>query len=244
VIAIIAVLIAILLPALSRAREHARRVSCASNLRNNGTALLMYANDNKGAFPPAHWEVATLMRVHVGGTDGANPTCDVEQLFKRYGLSFKTLTCPSGSWDAQLWANFGPMTINYFYNAGMGNWVNPVHPFPWNGYWTLLDDYQDPTKRPILTLRYAKPPDQTALMTDVYRPTGGNYATGIYVYFTTVNGVYGPFLPPSHPARINGADGGVVSTGANVLYCDFSVQWKQPADLKHRYTRYWQVMYW
>jgi prepilin-type N-terminal cleavage/methylation domain-containing protein len=51
VIGIIAVLIAILLPALNKARESARVVSCSSNLRNIGLAFLMYGNDNKQWLP-------------------------------------------------------------------------------------------------------------------------------------------------------------------------------------------------
>jgi len=51
VIGIIALLISVLLPALSRAREAASRTACMSNLRQIGIAYLMYANDNKGWLP-------------------------------------------------------------------------------------------------------------------------------------------------------------------------------------------------
>lgn len=48
VIGIIAVLMGMLLPALSKATLHAKSVQCASNMRQVGTSLLMYANENKG----------------------------------------------------------------------------------------------------------------------------------------------------------------------------------------------------
>src|SRR5688572_26168393 len=51
VIGIIALLISILLPALSAAKERASRVRCGSNLRQIGQGLLLYANDNKGMYP-------------------------------------------------------------------------------------------------------------------------------------------------------------------------------------------------
>ncbi len=53
VIAIIGILAAILLPALGRAREAARRASCANNLRQMGLVFKMYANESPGEkFPP------------------------------------------------------------------------------------------------------------------------------------------------------------------------------------------------
>ncbi len=52
VIAIIAILAAILFPVFSRARESARRTKCIGNLRQLGTALHLYAEDNKDRYPP------------------------------------------------------------------------------------------------------------------------------------------------------------------------------------------------
>jgi prepilin-type N-terminal cleavage/methylation domain-containing protein/prepilin-type processing-associated H-X9-DG protein len=51
VIGIIAVLVGILLPSLNRAQESARRVKCASNLRQIGTGFIGYASSNNGLFP-------------------------------------------------------------------------------------------------------------------------------------------------------------------------------------------------
>jgi len=51
VIGIVAVLIAILLPVLSKARAQANRTVCLSNIRQLGTGILMYCNDNEGWFP-------------------------------------------------------------------------------------------------------------------------------------------------------------------------------------------------
>ncbi len=54
VIGIIALLIGILMPALSKARESSNRVKCAANLHNIGIAVVNFANDYKGVFPMAY----------------------------------------------------------------------------------------------------------------------------------------------------------------------------------------------
>ncbi len=63
VIAIIAILAAMLLPALGRAKEAGKRTSCLSNLHQMGIALLMYADDNNGQIPrgnhPIWWQLLT-----------------------------------------------------------------------------------------------------------------------------------------------------------------------------------------
>jgi prepilin-type N-terminal cleavage/methylation domain-containing protein/prepilin-type processing-associated H-X9-DG protein len=75
VIGLIAVLIAILLPALSAARAHALSLKCAANLRALGQAMQLYANDNHGYVPrdydatdPTHTHVlwAEALAKHVG----------------------------------------------------------------------------------------------------------------------------------------------------------------------------------
>ena len=55
VIGIIAVLISILLPALTKARVAAQNIACLSNLRQIGTAIAMYATDNQDGMPCGEW---------------------------------------------------------------------------------------------------------------------------------------------------------------------------------------------
>jgi prepilin-type N-terminal cleavage/methylation domain-containing protein/prepilin-type processing-associated H-X9-DG protein len=63
VIAIIAILAAMLLPALSKAKDSGKRTSCVSNLHQMGIGLLMYAEDSDGRVPrgnnPIWWQVLT-----------------------------------------------------------------------------------------------------------------------------------------------------------------------------------------
>ena len=68
VIGIIALLIGILLPTLSRARQAANSVSCLSNQRQIGSAMLMYTHAHNGRLPLAYWN-GTTSPGNEGATD-------------------------------------------------------------------------------------------------------------------------------------------------------------------------------
>ena len=85
VIAIIGILAAILLPALARAREAARRSSCANNLKQMGVIFKMYSNESRGGKLP------TVCSAGWGWSmEGA-------ALYPEYLTDVKILVCPSDS---------------------------------------------------------------------------------------------------------------------------------------------------
>lgn len=102
VIAIIGILAAILLPALARAREAARRSTCANNLKQMGIIFKMYAGENKNMFPRVHSDQTWGSNSNSdyannceNGDDAPAVAPDAHALYPEYLTDPNVLLCPS-----------------------------------------------------------------------------------------------------------------------------------------------------
>jgi prepilin-type N-terminal cleavage/methylation domain-containing protein/prepilin-type processing-associated H-X9-DG protein len=133
VIAIIAILAAILFPVFAQAREKARQTSCLSNLKQIGTATMMYVQDYDESFPHRSWNGGTGACFDpsiIGVTGVSNPFCSSiswEFQVQSYLKNTQVYQCPSapgvsrnyrttsGSYAVPLQLNYGINDYIYSY---------------------------------------------------------------------------------------------------------------------------------
>lgn len=134
VIGIIAVLLAILLPAMEKVREQTNQASCGNNLRQIGQGLVMYAGENHGAFPRTAYIVGAPLVMGTGsaatdpfrsgGPQANDLTAGPFLLMRVLNLPSVVFTCPyndSAQWtpdaaDPQAHSNWTDYKKNLAYS--------------------------------------------------------------------------------------------------------------------------------
>jgi prepilin-type N-terminal cleavage/methylation domain-containing protein len=226
VIAIIAILAAMLLPALSLAKERAKRASCLNNQRQFLIAIHLYAGDHGEKLP-------------LGGTDNRNPedthtpilSNDTKTNLLRYATEIKSLDCPNlASWMVRrdgwrVHEDYG-IAVGYHYLGGHGGTPWPLIAGVTNQWISPQRTEDDPTLPLVADLNVHAPSYQRILAPHTRR--------GPVVkdedYFDSNDLAY------QQTARDIGAQGG------NVGLLDGSAAWRDLNRMRlYRASRLWDA---
>ncbi len=163
VIAIIAILAALLLPALSAARERGRRVVCMSNLRQIGTASEIYADEQDDVLPTRAYGYWQMM-----------PSYFPIDKLREYGVTGKVTRCPSAAQTS---------AYDYMYHGGGYEPGDPTKDHTW-AHPIKRNQLAEPTRWAMFNDVYGLVPTLynnwvwEGASTKPYHPDGMNMVTG------------------------------------------------------------------
>ena len=208
VISIIALLLAILLPALGQAREIARRTQCLSHIRQLGVGYIFYAHDNDQFFPPGTREDNFQHTLYMSDQS--------YNFLNEYGGDVKTINCPNRAFvTAPVFTPGTGWVIGYNVLAGYNlvrdnhGWQSPLH----------LDEVPDPTLGSS---------DRLKLFSDLL-----NWRAN----WTAVNHARGDSHSAAiNTGGLNLTPYQVGAVGGNIAYIDGSASWKIVEDMQQYQT--------
>jgi prepilin-type N-terminal cleavage/methylation domain-containing protein len=222
VIAIIAILAGLLLPALARAKEKARRTACKNNMRQMALTALMYALDNGDKFPS---EARSPNVYHAVWLPNA-----AYNYFLAQNLPTNAMTCPNqnqgGTW---MYSDGLAERVGFFCLWGIPTDVDPrardavytpVQTWPWDS----------PQKTTDVTL-------YTYLLSDLITKGTDTYTNAAGASFNNISDV-----PHSPNGFRNSTSGQLIeptalnSDGGNVGTIDGAVNWRRQSDMHQRYV--------
>jgi prepilin-type N-terminal cleavage/methylation domain-containing protein len=225
VIAIIAILAAMLLPALSRAKEKGQRAVCKSNMRQVGLTAIMYAGDNGDKFPSAVWNPPTgVQSTHAVWL----PTNSYDYFVTVARVNTNCLSCPNlariGSW---FWFKPDRVRVGYFCLWSVTTEID-TRPRDANYGSTIPWPWDSPKKT---TDRYTP---YTVLLADIISFGIDNFdgEANVTVAPHTASGLrHSAATATLDPAAIG-------SEGGNIGLMDGSVQWRKQLFM-HQHWTFW-----
>jgi prepilin-type N-terminal cleavage/methylation domain-containing protein/prepilin-type processing-associated H-X9-DG protein len=214
VIAIISLLAAILFPVFARARENARRSSCASNMKQIGLALAQYTQDNDERLPQCEVDLskAELATFLTGTAD--NPLKSLQPYVKNTQIYI----CPSAGKETGLAAPTASNDTNYAYNNVLNAWKGSN--FAADTHGRALSEIGRPAEVATFQEYYLR---SSRLR---IRPYGNN--RNVATDATNYN-VWHAEAPAGHDALSN-----IHFDGGNLLYADGHVKWKSLQSIRNR----------
>jgi len=227
VIGIIAILAAMLLPALAAAKQRAVKAQCMNNLHQIGVAFNVYANDNNNLVPDT---------TGVSAWPWDMPSATVTN-FLSSGLTRDTFYCPANpdQNNDTLWTYW--MATYGYAVTGYGFWLKGTARVPPQyGLARIMTPVQPPYTNAILPLMSLPVLSADATISDGAR-IDLNYS---YLGGGSFTVVKGNWSKPHRTSHLNGN----MPAGGNQLYIDSHVEWVKWQDMRVRTLDRQDPMFW